>query len=123
MIDDIAKRQARRAPRTGNVEDIERHLRIREDEDDKRFRRLAERASDKYDELSFLSAGDDVEVRVPNTLGFIPNRGWTCCVRGPWMGYFSRADAGDENTLFLSTNAPEGERIHMRFERVRSTDG
>lgn len=88
-----------------------------------RIERVANRASDKHDELTLISAGDSSEQRIPNDLDFIPNRVW--CVRcrvsqgndpAPYSIWETR-DA-DEEFVYLATDAPEGSELTVRCDRV-----
>ena len=107
------------APEEGAPTPQDRHQRLFEDESHRRLREVADAVSDKRDEIQIVSQGEGVEVRVENSLGFVPNRAWATDCPYPYTAGKARPeDLADDEWIYLKTNAPAGTKIRVRFDRV-----
>ncbi len=76
---------------------------------------IAGRVVDTEDELAFTSTGVDEEIRIPNTLGFVPTRMILCRQPYPYVVGWARESLADQRFLYVKTSAPKGTRFCAQF--------
>ena len=68
----------RGTPPPTTLDDVAEHIQLVEEELQNRTTDIANKASDKTDEIEFESLGEDEEVLLVNSLKFTPNRATPC---------------------------------------------
>lgn len=102
-------------PEDASNRDKRRHQRLIQDETDKRLRDLED---DENYEIQFSSAGIDKEVRISNSLPFVPNRFQIVMGHGSFSVGKSRGKLADEDFIYLTTDADFGTIFIARFWRT-----
>jgi len=72
----------------------------------------------KFDEITFKSLGEGVEVRIENDFDWIPNRYEIVSRKGDYRVWEPRDDLADRSFIYLKTSAPKGKRFIARVWRV-----
>ena len=103
-------------PDPKNTEELRKHLRLSAEDAARRHADLAERVpGDKFDRLTFASAGDGAEVKIPNTLGFRPTHYAIGRKKGRYTVWDQRESFADDAFIYLVTDAPKGTIFTVRF--------
>lgn len=115
----VPKGLGRRPPELPDNPDFNSKLRLVFDEIVRKVDDLAEQSTgSKHDELEFESAGDGETVRLPNKLGFIPNRMRVVSRKGSYqVGEPESGVFADEDFINVVTNAPKGTKFVVEFDR------
>ncbi len=102
-------------PEDSSRRDKRRYDRLIQDQTDKRLVKL----EDKSDaEIEFSSAGIDQEIRISNSLDFVPNRFEIVRSDGAFVVGKSRGTLSDEDFIYLTTDADFGTKFVARFWRT-----
>ena len=115
---EIPGRLPRRPSRSDDPATRDAYDRFVEEDYDRRFRQIAERASDKTDVITFESTGEDEEVLIMNRFGFVPTEAVPCRMPYPYTAGQAREDLADKDFIYMKTSAPKGVKFRFRFERV-----
>ena len=112
---EFPSRPLRRPPKD-SVEMLSDHARVTEEETFGRIQSIAERVSDRTDEIEFKSTGVDEEVKIVNKLGFTPTRMIPCREKYPYTIGWSRDSLADKDFIYVRTSAPRGTVFCARFD-------
>jgi hypothetical protein len=99
--------------------ELSRFLRLSVEDSQRGMADLSEHVpGSKFDEIEFSSAGEGLEIRVANRLGFVPNRMEIVCAKDANRPYEHLEKLADKDFIYLKSNAPKGARFIARFYRM-----